>query len=46
MINAAILIEALQAYRRQLLDRGHALKAAAVAQCIVIVRRIAASDGR
>ena len=35
------LIQALQAYRQRLLGQGQVLKAAAVAQCIQIVRRLA-----
>ncbi|WP_294768648.1 hypothetical protein [uncultured Rhodoferax sp.] len=41
MIDAAELIEALQAYRKKLLDGGHTAKAAVVSHCIQIVRKLA-----
>ncbi|WP_342620854.1 hypothetical protein [Rhodoferax sp. GW822-FHT02A01] len=40
MIDSVALIEALQAYRKRLLAAGHTLKAAAVAHCISIVKRM------
>lgn len=41
MIEAAELITALEAYRKQLLGKGHAFKAEGVAHCILIVKRMA-----
>jgi hypothetical protein len=41
MIDATELIEALQAYRKKLVAAGQPLKAAAVAHCITIVKRLA-----
>lgn len=40
MIEAAPLIEALQAYRKKLIAAGQPAKAAAVQHCIAIVRRL------
>jgi hypothetical protein len=40
MIEATPLIEALAAYRKKLVAAGHVSKAAAVAHCIAIVRRL------
>lgn len=41
MIEAAALIDAMQAYRKKLLAAGHPAKAAAVEHCIAIVKRLA-----
>lgn len=41
MVEVEKLIEALNAYRVMLVQRGQPLKAAAVAHCIQIVRRVA-----
>nr|WP_315431700.1 hypothetical protein [uncultured Albidiferax sp.] len=40
MVEIETLIEALSAYRKQMLQRGYPLKAAAVTHCISIVRRM------
>lgn len=40
MIDASELIKALHAYRKKLTSAGHLSKAAAVAHCIEIVRRL------
>jgi len=41
MIDATEVIEALQAYRTKLKEKGQPAKAAAVQYCIEIVRRLA-----
>ena len=41
MLDATEVIQALEEYRRKLKDRGHAMKAAAVAHCITIIKRLA-----
>ncbi|MFZ4286620.1 hypothetical protein [Variovorax sp. HJSM1_2] len=41
MIEAATVIEALQAYRKRLIAQDQPAKAAAVQTCIAIVRRVA-----
>ncbi len=40
-VQAAALIAALQAYRQHLKRRGEIAKAAVVAHCIVLVKRLA-----
>ena len=44
MIEVEKLVEALNAYRNQMLQRGYPLKAAVVEHCITIVRRVASQD--
>jgi hypothetical protein len=40
MIEAAQVVTALAAYRQRLVDQGYTAKAAAVAHCINIVKRL------
>lgn len=40
-VDATELIEAMQAYRKKLLDGGHTAKAMAVEHCIKLVRKLA-----